>query len=228
MMILRTESDIQMLFDEIGNQYISPYRESIHRAGENWLLEKQSEFQGDEYFEKIETNAVYLTECAAGADQVLARFLHDGKPDIQNDMEFSKYWVAVKVYFGRLNIDAYLSFLRHGIWPKPVSPDALFEDSMEIATYIHGLDIESITKKIDKNRYTGLRKLRLAGDMPRYIDELEFICKYMQGELVTCSYYLKIFSNSQGIACSAKSMKINTVLDAVQKSIKNRTALFLD
>ena len=226
-MNLKNEAEVSTLFDMIGNECIYPFSNEILMSGENWLQEKRASFHGGEYFDKIETNAIYLSESVNGACQVLARFLHDGKPEIYDDVHLNQYMMGVRNYFGRLNIYSYLTFIREGDWPTPrlgLQRGVLSKfDPVDLKQL--GLDIKPITEEVDRNKFVGLREMRLSGNMPRYIEELEFSCKFLQSSLAVSGLYLKAFNIIPGIACSAKNIDVKSLLGVVTERIRSWTAI---
>ena len=221
-MVLREAGEIRMLFEEVANEHILPLRESITETADDWLLEKQESFYGDEYIEQLEEGTVLLVESLSGILQTISRFLYQGSPWVRDPMEFRAFTAAIRRYYGNIHMKEYLEFIREGDSGQHDDIDPLL---VEIKNEYH---IQPITAGVNFLKFDTLRKIRKAGDFPRYIDELEFDCKYYQAALFNSEIYLGIFFQIPGLAGSAHNIPLETVLNTVEERIRIRTSLILD
>ena len=72
---------LRFWFDDIGGNYIFPNNhQQIKKIADNWLVEKQNNFHGAEYLEKIEGNSIYLSNASYGLCFLIAYYCSVSEP----------------------------------------------------------------------------------------------------------------------------------------------------
>ncbi len=153
-----------------------------------WLAKKQRDFSGDSYFEQIEKNAIYLSECAHQVICETARHLVKGDPP--NPQEIPAIQDSLRAHAIEEN-SYHLNFIRNGCNSCPVHQD-------------HG-------------RWQKLATIRSTANRRDYIDELEFTCIYKQMELLIAQMFLNVFLHNPQFAGIAKQLPESEVLTTLQE-----------
>lgn len=231
-MEVNNAADISELFNMLGAKYIFPGKEMVIQSAEDWLLDKQRSYRQDEYLSQLEKNAIYLPECVDGYCQVLTRILVEGKPEYRSDAFLIQYLAGARNYFGKKHTDKYLAFLRTGAFPEEIKPTggSLYDQLIEMTANDnggYGLDIKSYDGELDPNRYAGYRKVKATGDYLRYVDELEFNCKFYQGGLAVGDYFIQVCSKLPLAKSAARRMRPMDVLNAVRERMRLWTGICL-
>jgi hypothetical protein len=210
-----------MLFEQISNEYLAHYSNKIKKSSNDWLLEKQESYKGDAYLERMEESIVFLFESSWGFQQTIARFLYQGNPWTTDPQEFRSYYSAISMFYGNLYKDVCLRFVRYGGNVAIEKPDA------SLADLRNEFDIHPICTDVDLNKYEKLHKLRGTGDIPHYIDELEFCCKFYYAQVKICEAYLDIMLQIPDIGRCSANIPLNTILETVKERTQLQTSIFL-
>ena len=117
-----------------------------------WIAEKQSEYTGDIYLEKIENNAVYLSEASFACLDVATEFLCQGKPIIDQQEIQPFVWSIRQNAFEPARM--HQEYIRHGC---------------------NGCMVHNQHKY-----YSKLCESRISGSPKNYIEEIEFWCIWYQ------------------------------------------------
>lgn len=213
---------IRLWFDITSAEVINPHIDHIKNASNDWLTEKQTSYYGTEYISELEDNCIYLAEGYSGTCQMITRVLHEGKPLFSNESDMLLYYAAVKTYFGKVHYDCFISYLREGKLISQCQNDIFLEEVKKMHI------IRPIYTEPTVNRYDKLRKIRISGDSMKYIDELEFDCKFWHAALMVNNAFLfTLFYNPQ-FAGAASRLPLLEVLHVVEERTMQHTALNTD
>jgi hypothetical protein len=208
-------------FDEIGNQVVSRSQASIKKTAEDYLLEKKKNLHGDVYVNNIERSYVYVQEAAFGMRQIIARSLHDGYYVEYDPNTWHFFTTAICTYFGELNKDQYLKYMRNTKKePREVTDKQLEQIRSRFRFNPVRTDVHLV-------EYKTLREMRLSRDMSKYIHDLEFGCVYGQGKILTGECYLLVLCQNEQFCGAAKNFPIQSVLDVVNMGIRFNTGIYL-
>jgi hypothetical protein len=162
-------------FDKISNDLI---KKSL-----GWLLEKQKQYSGEIYLEKIENNAIYLSEVAFACLDVATEYLCLGKPLIPHNEIDAFVWSARQNAFQPAK--AHQDYVRHGC------NGCLAHNKHE--------------------RYNTLYQTRRNTTRETYLEEVEFWCICFQMKLIIVSGFLNAFLTNYDIAGIAQYLSVAEV-----------------
>ena len=208
-------------FDEIGNKVVSKSQTNIKETAEDYLLEKKKNLHGDAYVKNIERSYVYVQEAAFGMRQIITRSLHDGYHVKYYPNTWHIFTTAICTYFGELNNDQYLKYMRN----TKKEPREVTDEQLEQIR--SGLGFDPVRTDVHLEQYKKLREMRISRDMSKYIYELEFGCKYGQGKILTGECYLSVLCQNEQFCGAAKNFPIQSVLDVVNMKIRFNTGIYL-
>jgi hypothetical protein len=212
MMNFSDPGQIRLQFDQLYDIYIGQWSKRIKQSTEDWLLEKQESYQGDQYTNQLEHSFLYLNAATSGMQQTLARYLHEGKPKISKN-DLPAFNSAYRDYYGQIDQIAYLQYLHKGS----------ISTTHKVDPYLKSLrdefDIRPIFKDPLPSFLDGIHKLAIGGDIPRYIDELEYNCKFFHGALTVSETYLNIIYQMPDLGLSCKKIPLKTLFETVNQRI---------
>jgi hypothetical protein len=194
-------AQVRLLFDRCGSDVIYKNRDQIKSIAEEFVRQKQQEFRGDAYLDQIEKNAIYLREGTYALNRAIVRYLSQGEPILRPE-EVADFVLQTRVLQPKQTTIHHLSFLREGCTGCPVHND--------------------------HSPYEALRQMRLSGDWSKYIDELEFCCKYFQASYVVSQLYLTAFLDNHELAGSAGQIPPHKLEEVVNAHVLLWSNLCLD
>jgi hypothetical protein len=188
----REPGQVRLLLDQCGNEIFTKVGEQINSFCSRWLAEKQQSYRGDGYLEQLEKNVIYLQEGTRAVVQAIAHYLFTGEPLLRPE-EIQEFDLSVRTTRSLLTTPYHLAYLRNDCTGCPVHDEHY--------------------------RYLGLRKMRVCGDLVKYIDELEFCCRYFQATYMIGQNYLMAFLNDHALAGSTQLIPDEELMQIINERV---------
>jgi hypothetical protein len=184
--------ELRVLFDYVANATIEQQGNKIKLVAEEYIQKKRQDYHGSDYLDQIEKNAIYLSEGTLAVSAAILKFLADGRPTLRAE-EVNHFVLETRLTHAQEATPFHLKYLRDDCDECPVHSGHL--------------------------RYQNWRKLRSSGDQSKYIDELEYSCKYYQATYVLAQQFLSSFLLNPGLAGSARQISRDDIAAVIGERI---------
>ncbi len=186
-----TAHDLSVFLSQVGDVISSNSSAEVQSENESWLIDKKNNFSGKDYIEQLEKNAIYAVESISLALPSLVTFIIT---DHELDSDFIFQHIGNGQSLARDKVGFHLNYLGKGC-SGCISHD-------------------------DHSRYVGLLEIKKSGDIDKYIDELEFWCRFYRSMQTFTMHYLQYFVENMDAFKVYKDISEVEVRMEVEKYIK--------
>lgn len=172
---------------------------------ESWIQGKYQQHSGSELLASLERNAIYLAEGTKGLKSAVTQYLTGGEPILEPE-QIADYINYVRVNSGRQNVDEFLAYMRSDV----------SEQQLREGAWMFGLDSSFFARLAD---YRQWRQLRATDDLMKWMDEMEFSCKFFQAQYLTAQHYLSVLLFHHQFAGCAQLLGPSLVYQEVDKYV---------
>ncbi len=186
-----TAQDLSVFLSQVGERISNSFSTEILAEGESWLIDKKRNYSGLEYIEQLEKNAIYAVESISVALPSLVTFTIT---DHELDGDFIFQHIGNGQSLARDKVAFHLNYLGNGC------SGCICHD--------------------DHCRYAGLLEIKQSGNVEKYIDELEFWCKFYRSMQTFTMHYLQYFVENMEAFKTYKDISESEVRVEFEKYIK--------
>ncbi len=183
---------LQRLFDYIVNTTEEQQVNRVRVIAEEFVQKKRKDYQGNDYVVQIEKNAIYLSEGTLAVNSAMLKYLVYGEPLLRPN-EVDSFVNATRLMQSQNTTPFHLAYLRENC---------------------DGCLVHS-----EHARYESWYTLRRAGDPTKYIDELEFSCKYYQATYVLSQHFLSSLLLNHSLAGGARNLPLHDVASVIAERV---------
>lgn len=192
--------DIHVILANFCGNVYDKFDNIIKSEINSWFKEKRNNYGNEAYQDQLEKNAIYLRELSVNYILTITKFLTNRDSSLIHS-NFDNLRGTIQI-LSKEATNYHLNFLRY--------------------------DCDGCKYHEEHKSYSILKDLRLSNNHEKYIDELEFFCKFYKSYFLMSQIFLgNILLNNQfaGIAQGKPFDKIKLV---VEKTIQNYSNIAID